>query len=189
MEIRNYEHIDGVVVNEDIVEGRMVLKTTNTPGGYDFGSRTDLPGVKLPDNSTEAAQAKFLVAFAVDNRGLPIYQTTPSFDWALRQGGWDQAENVPFSATVHLTHPGNRVGQTIPSGEPALAFFRGVFTLESGAYVYNAALETPGALMNVANTADDSEADAGKLQYNASGTIAMVEQYNSSTGALTVRLL
>lgn len=189
MEVRNYEHIDGVVVNEDIVEGRMAFKTTNQPGTYDFGSRGDLPGVTLPNDSTEAAQAKFLIGFAVDNRGLPIYQPTPAFDYALRTGGWDQAENVPFSATVHLTHPGNKIGQTIPSGELALAYFRGVFTVESGAYVYNAALQTPGALMDVANAADDGASEAGKLKYSASGVIAMVEQYNSDTGALTVRLL
>lgn len=189
MEIRNYEHIDGVVTNEAIPEGRMVLKTTNLPGTYDFGSRGDLPGVKRPDTAAEAAQAKFLVAFSVDNRPTPIYETIPSFDWALRQGGWDQAENVPFSATVHLTHPGNKVGQTIPSGALALAFFRGVFTLESGAYVYSASLETPGATLSVADTSSDSEAEAGMLKYDASGTIAMVEQYDSSTGALTVRLL
>ncbi len=189
MEIGKYEQIDGVIANEAMTEGRMVLKTTNGPGTYDFGSRGDLPGVKLPDTTAESAQAKFLVAFAVDNRQLPIFQPTPAFEWALRQGGWDQAENVPFSAEVHLTHPGNKVGQVIPSGALALAYFRGVFTLESGAYIYNSALEVPGALMSVANTADDSAADAGKLKYDDSGTAAMVERYNDTTGALTVRLL
>lgn len=188
MEIGKYEQVDGVVVNEDITEGRMVLKTTNVPGEYGFGSRTDLPGVKLPDTAAEAAQARFLVAFAVDNRSLPIYQPTPAMDFALR-GGFDQAENVPFEATVHLTHPANRVGMVIPSGELALAYFRGVFTLESGAFVYNSALQTPGALMSVANTADDGAGSAGKLKYDASGVIAMVERYYSDTGALTVRLL
>jgi hypothetical protein len=78
---------------------------------------------------------------------------------------------------------------TIPSGELALAYFRGVFTLESGAYLYDASLETPGALMSVANTSDDTESDAGKLKYDSAGVAAMVERYNSDTGALTVRLL
>lgn len=188
MEINKMSDVLGVVATEDIPEGRMVLLTTNTPGSHNFGSRTDLPGVKLPDTSTEAAQAKFVAVFAQDNRSLPIYQTVPSFSFALRQG-FDQASNVPFSATVHLTHPGNKVGMTIPSGELMLAFDRGVFTLPSGAYVYSANLEVPGAPLTVANTADDTAANAGKLKYAANGTIAMVERYDSSTGNLQVRTL
>lgn len=188
MEILKIRDIQGVVVNDAIVEGRMVLLKANLPGTYDFGSRGDLPGVNVPADSTEAAEAKYIVAFSVDNRSLPIYQPTPSFDWALR-GGWDQAENVPFSATVHLTHPGNKKSQTIPSGSLALAFHGGVFKVFSGQYVYNAALETPGAKMTTANVTDDTATEAGKLKYDANGTIAQVERFHSDTRDIEVRLL
>jgi hypothetical protein len=185
MEINKFSDIRGVVTNESIVEGRMVLVVPSINDTYDFGSRADLPGVKLPDNSTEAALAKFPIAFAVDNRETPIYQPTPSVTFALRRG-FDQSANVPFSATVYLTSPGNLVGQTIPSGEPALAFAGGVFTVPSGAFVYNAGL-VPGAHLVVANAADDSEADAGKLKYSGTAGVATVERFDSTNFRLTFR--
>jgi hypothetical protein len=118
-----------------------------------------------------------------------MFIPTPSFDWAMRRGGWDQAQNVPFDAEVHLTYPGNREGVTIPSGWQALAFDRGVFTVPSGSFVYSADLESPGAPLEVLNAGDDGATEAGKLAYNASGTIAVVERYNSDTGSLTFRTL
>lgn len=182
----------GVVVVMDIAEGRMVLLTENTPGGYDFGSRTDLPGVKLPKNTTEAALAKFCVTWPVNNANaegpIKMFIPTPSFAWALRRGGWDQAANVPFAADVHLTYPGHREGVTIPSGFQALAFDRGVFTVPSGHFVYAAGLEVPGAPLEVLNI-DDDGASAGMLAYNASGTIAVVERFNLTEFSLTFRTL
>jgi hypothetical protein len=195
MEIRKYTDIVGVVVTEDIVEGRMVLLTTNTPGGYDFGSRTDLPGVKLPDTEAEANDAKFCVTWTVNNATstgpVKLFVPQPSFDYALRRGGWDQSANVPFSATVHLTWPGNRDSVAIPSGFQALAFDRGVFRVPSGQFIYSAALQTPGAKLSVANAGDDTAAEAGKLQEQSGveTVIAVVEQYNSTDGSLTFRTL
>lgn len=188
VEINKFSDIIGVLATEDIVEGRMVLLTSHT-WSHDFGSRTDLPGIKLPDDSTEAARAKYVVLFAQDNRGLPIYQPMPSYPFNLRKGWGVGTDNVPFSTTVFLTHPGNMIGQTIPSGELAVAHGGGVYTVPSGAYLYNASLETPGAQLTVANTADDSAADAGKLKYSASAGVAIVERYNSTTKELTFRTL
>jgi len=186
MEIRKYQDIMGVVAAEDIVEGRMVLLTPSSDT-YDFGSRTDLPGVKLPDNSTEAGEAKYVSGFAVDNRSLPIYQPVPAFTYALRQG-FDQAANVPFSATVYLTHPGNMSSpQTIPSGEPALAFAGGVFTVPSGSFIYSASLAA-GAYLVAANTSDDGADSSGKLKYSATAGIGKVIQYNSTANELTFRI-
>ena len=193
MEINKYTDIMGVIVVMAIPEGRMVLLTENTPGGYDFGSRLDLPGVKLPKNTTEAALAKFCVTWPVNNANaegaIRMFIPTPSFDWALRRGGWDQAANVPFSATVHLTYPGHKEGVTIPSGFQALAFDRGVFTVPSGHFAYNTALEIPGAPLEVLNIDDDTLAEAGKLAYNASGSIAVVERFNLDEFSLTFRTL
>lgn len=182
----------GVVVTEDIPEGRMVLLTSHN-ATIDFGSRNDLPGVKLPADSTEAGLAKYVVTWPVTNAQahgpINMFIPMPSFDWSLRQGGWDQAANVPFSAVVHLTYPGHKDGVTIPSGYLALAFDRGVFTVPSGQYVYSAELATPGAPLEVLNIADDTLAEAGKLAYNAAGTIAVVERYNSDLNELTFRTL
>lgn len=184
MEINKYVDIEGVVTTEAIVEGRMVLFTSHSQS-HDFGSRTDLKGVKLPDTSAEAARAKYVVAFAVDNSQLPLYQPTPSYSYALRYG-FDKVANVPFTAKVYLTHPGNMVGQEIPSGSLALAFAGGVYTVPSGSFIYNANL-TPGAYLVVANTADDGADSAGKLKYSASAGVAIVEKYNSDDASLTFR--
>jgi len=186
MEINKYRDITGVVTTEAIPEGRMVL-VSDSGESHNFGSRTDLRAVKLPDDSTEAAKARFCITWAVDNSQTPIYEPYPAFDFALR-GGWDQAENVPFNAKVYLTHPGNKVGLTIPSGALALAFGPGEFTVESGAYVASADIQTPGNYLVVANTADDGAADAGKLKYSASATFAEVVRYDSSDGSLTFRI-
>jgi hypothetical protein len=185
MEIRKYQDIMGVVTIEEITEGRMVLLTASSET-HDFGSREDLPGVKTPDDSTEAAEAKYILTFAVDNRSLPIYQPTPSFGFALR-GGFDQSANVPFAATVYLTHPGNMLSQAVPSGEPALAFAGGVFTVPSGDFIYHASL-APGAFLIAANTADDGADLAGKLKYSGTAGIGKVIQYNSSENKLTFRI-
>jgi hypothetical protein len=192
MEINKYTDIMGVVTTEAIPEGRMVLLTGHSVD-HDFGSYVDLPGVKLPDDSTEAGVAKYCITWPVSNANahgpIKMFIPTPSFDWAMRRGGWDQAQNVPFDAEVHLTYPGNREGVTIPSGWQALAFDRGVFTVPSGSFVYSADLESPGAPLEVLNAGDDGATEAGKLAYNASGTIAVVERYNSDTGSLTFRTL
>lgn len=189
MEINKYSDIRGVVAQEDIVEGRMVLITENNAGTYDFGSRADLPGIKLPDDSTEAGIAKFVSGFALDNRETPIYQPTPSSTYQLRGGYGVGSDNVPITgSTIYLSHPGNMIGQTIPSGELALAFGGGVFTVTSGHYIDNANLK-PGAHLVVANTADDGADSAGKLKYSATAGVATVEKYDSTNHTLTFRTL
>lgn len=144
-------------------------------------------GIKLPANSTEAAKAKYVAAFALDNRPTPIMETIPSWTFAQRHG-FDQAVNVPFTTKVYLDHPGNmETPQTIASGSLALAFDRGVFTVPSGHFVYSASL-VPGAPLEVLNTTDDTT-DTGKLAYNASGTIGVVERFDSTNFTLTFRTL
>lgn len=186
MEINKYRDITGVVTTEPIVEGRMVL-VSDSGEDHNFGSRTDLRAVKLPDTTAEAARARFCITWAVDNTAPPIYKPMPAYDFALR-GGWDQAENVPFDAKVHMTYPGNKVGATIPSGALALAFGPGEFTVESGAYVSSADIQVPGNYVAVADTASDGAASAGKLKYSASATFAEVVRYDSSDGSLTFRI-
>lgn len=185
MEVRKYDDIMGVVVINAITEGRMVFLADQSTS-HNFGSRTDLPGVDVPATSAEAARASYIVAFASDNRSLPIYQPTPSYEFALREG-FDLTANVPFATTVYLTHPGNMVGQTIPSGDPALAYAGGVFTVASGAFIYNANL-VPGAFLVAADTSTDGAGEAGKLKYSASSGIGKVVQYDSTSNELTFRI-
>lgn len=191
MEINKYTDIVGVVVTEDIPEGRMVLVTAHSES-HDFGSREDLMGVKLPSTAAEALLAKYIVTWTVDNSNFegPIRMIIPqpSYDWSLRRGAFEQAGNLPASTTMYFTYPGHQHGVTIPSGFMALAFDRGVFTVPSGAFVYSASL-VPGAKLEVLNTNDDGAGSAGKLAYNASGTIGIVERYDATTGDLTFRTL
>jgi len=191
VEINKHSDIIGVVTKQSIPEGRMVILTT--PGDtYGFGSRGDLPGIRLPATSAEAAKAKYVAIFAQDNRSLPIYQPMPTYDYNLRDGWGVDSDNVPIAgATIYLTHPGNMIGQTIPSGELAVAHGGGVYTVPSGYYNYSADLETPGEYLEALNIADDTLAEAGKLSYIATlaGSVAIVERYNSTTGALQFRTL
>ena len=185
MEINRFEDVAGAVAQADIVEGRFVILTANTVS-ENFGSKEDLPGVKIPSTAEEATRAKYVATFAVDNRPTPIYQPAPSMDFALR-GGFDQAANLPFATTVYLTHPGNQEGMTIPSGASCLGFTNGTFTLPSGAYIYSADVIVPGAALVV----EYSGADAGKPKQtttNAVGVIGETDRYDTTTGKLTVRV-
>jgi hypothetical protein len=191
MEIRHYgDTILGVVAMDAIPEGRMVVLAAHGTS-YGFGSREDTPGARVPATATEARRARYCIAFAVDNRSLPIYEPTPFFTFALRQG-WDQDSNVPFDAEVQLTHPSNKLAQTIPSGSLALAYGEGLYTVPSGSYVYSADIEVPGTQLAVANTADDGD-NAGMLFVSTDiygdDVVAEVHQYYDDTAALTFKVL
>jgi hypothetical protein len=188
MEINEFEDVLGVMPVQDIVEGRFVTLCAHT-FSKDFGSETDLPGVKLPANAAEAARAKFCLTWKVDNSSTPIY-AVPSYPFAQR-GGWDQPANAPFSTTMYLTHPGNQEGLTIASGVSALAYTEGTFTLPSGAYIYSANIIVPGATIRIHQADEGTASDAGKPMYDADMDIQIVaetREYNSTTGALTIRV-
>lgn len=184
MEINDFEKVKGVVTTEDIVEGRFVVLGEHTET-YDFGSRTDLLGAKVPTTAEEASRAKYIITWPVSNSQTPMYQPTPSYPFSLRQG-FGGAANVPFTSKVYLTYPGYMDGETIPSGNLALAFTEGVFTLPSGAYVYGADIIKKGAALVV-----DYGSDKGKVKYTATlavGVVGFTESYDSATGKLTVRV-
>jgi hypothetical protein len=188
-EINHYgDVIIGAIAVGDIVEGRMVHMTSQSVDN-DFGSNSDLPGAKLPATSAIAARARYMVIFAQDNRSLPIYQSQPSFSWALRQG-WDQATNAPFNPTlVYITHPGNQEGLTIYSGSACLLFGEGEYTVPSGAYIYSATIEIPGTPLAPQDIAT-SAANAGKLKVtDTTSVVAEVVHYDSTTGKLTFKIL
>ena len=188
MEINHYgDTILGVVPIADTVEGRMVLLTSHA-WDYDYGSRTDLPGAKVPATAAESARARYCITFAVDNRSTPIFQPVPTLSYALR-GGFDQAANVPFSATVYLTHPGLQEELTIPSGAPSLAFGEGIYTVPSGGYVYSVEVETPGQPLAVCNTAEDVAGTEGMLKYSTTNPVAEVVRFNSANSDLTFKIL
>lgn len=188
MEINRFEDVVGVRVIEDIVEGRFVVLTSHNLGGAIMNVDADVPGAKLPTTAEEAKRARFCVTFAVDNRPAPIVdwpQTT--FDF---RGGFVNAQAGPLTGVkMWLTHPGNQESQTIPSGYKALAFTEGEFTLPSGQYVYNVALETPGAAVEVEYSAG---ADRGKPKYlatyDADKVVGLVQDFDTATAALTLRI-
>lgn len=190
MEINRFEEVLGCLVLADVVEGRFGLLAANSVDSIDFGSRTDLPGFRVPATAEEAKRARFVITWQVDNREPPYYNPAPQMDWSMRKGGWDQEGNVPFTSEVWLTYPGYQNSKTIPSGTPSLAFGTGSYTIPSGQYIYNAALKNPGAPVVVANTAEDTT-DAGKPKYQATmdeRVIGIVEHYDTSTGELTIRV-
>jgi len=186
MEIKKYTDIRPVLATEDIPEGRMVLITTHSETDG-FGGWTDLPGIKLPANSTEALRARYVASYALTNSSTPFYVPTPSMDFALR-GGFDQPANVPFSAAVHLTPPENKKTGVIPADGPARAFGQGEFVVYSGEFVADAGL-VPGAYLEALNTADDTEAQAGKLSLTSdvSLKVAEVVEYDAAKFELWFR--
>lgn len=191
MEINKYDsEIVGVVPVADVVESRLGIFVAHT-FSYDWGSQTDLPGFRIPATAEEAKNAKQIITWAVDNRPTPLIQNIPSFTWAMRQGGWDQAANAPFNADIYLTYPGNQNCRTIPSGVPSLAFGKGTYTVTSGCgYIYAAGITVPGSLLQVANTAEDG-GDAGKLKTLASMSdrkVGQVIEFHTSDGSLTFEL-
>jgi hypothetical protein len=190
MEINRFEEVMGVVPQADIVEGRFVIIKANVHS-YDFGSKEDLPGCGVPATAEEAKRARFCLTWQVSNGKPPFYQPNPAYNWSLRAGGWDQATNLPMtSTTVYTTYPGYQNGVTIPSGMPSLAFGEGTYTIPSGGYINNASLATPGSMVVVANTAEDTS-DAGKLKYQSTmddRVVGFVEHRDSTSGALTVRI-
>jgi hypothetical protein len=188
MEINKFTDIIGVLATSAIKEGRMVCLTPASvlDTNYNYGSRSDLMGIKLPSTAAEAAKSKYVSAFALDNRPTPIIEGLPQYAWSMRSGGWDQVGNLPASGlTLFMDHPGNMtVVQTIPSGSLALAFDKGVFTVTSGNFIYNAGLVS-GAPLSV-SYAGGTE---GELQYDANGTIGVVEHFDSANFTLTFRTL
>lgn len=186
MQINKYSDIIGVLTIEDMAEGRFVT-ITETPSSDELtGPLTDLPGVKLPATAEEAARAVYIITWPVDRREPPIINW-PHDAYALRQG-FDQAASTPITGkTIYITYPGYQDGVTIPSGNQALAFGGGVYTLPSGAYVDSSNIRVRGAAVTAANTADDGAGEAGKPKYSASNVIGYVERYNTTTKELTVR--
>lgn len=189
MEINKNTDIIGVITYEAITEGRMVLLTSHPGYSTDVTGRlTDLPGVKLPDTTAEASRARYVITWPVDNRQPPLVDW-PAYAWALRQG-FDQATNAPITGkTIYLTYPGYQESVVIPSGNLALAFGQGVFTIPSGQFVYNAAMLVPGTALYSCDTNTDSAAEAGQLTVTAGGRTAVgaVERFNSTAHKLTVR--
>jgi hypothetical protein len=185
MEIRHYEQILGVMVVDDIVEGRFGLLTSHSFDN-DFGSDTDLPGFKVPSTAAEAKKARFIVTWPVDNRKYPQYIGYPQYSFSLRAGAWDQTTNLPTTLTLRGTNPAAQESLTIPSGYKALAFKGGIFTVPSGCYIYSASLLTPGANVSV-SYAGGTE---GKLQYESTFdsdlVIGQVQRFDTSTNRLTV---
>jgi len=156
--------------------------------GHNFGSRLDLPGVSLPSTAAEGALAKFVITWRVPDQSLPMYIPEPSVPWSLRRG-FDRTANLPLtSTTIHLTWPGQKHGQTIPSGSLCLAFAGGVFTFPSGHYVGSSSIQTPGAPVSVVSSAG-SATNAGKPYYSTSGVVGYVERFDSSNADLEIRTL
>lgn len=193
MEIRKFTDIIGVLVTQDIVEGRCVLLTNAGATDANFVLGDDLPGVKLPADSTEAGVAKYVLGWAMDNREMPIYHPYPAYNFIVRNMGFEagqrspDADNLPMtSTTVYLTNRSVTQGLTIPSGEKGLAYAGGVFTFPSGHFVHSAGLENVGARVTVTYTAG---ANRGKPAYDASGNFGVVEQWDATNYAVTIRTL
>ena len=188
MEINRFEQVIGVRLTADVVEGRFVCLTSHNLGGDFINVDADVPGAKVPATAEEAKRAKFCVTFAVDNRPSPIVDwPSAAFDF---RGGFVNSQQGPLTGLkMWLTHPGNQESMTIPSGYKALAFGQGTYTIPSGQYVYNANLETPGALVAVADATTDGADSAGMPKYAAAaavGIIGRVQIFDAATGDLTI---
>lgn len=168
----------GAINDEEMYEGRFC----KLAGSASY----DIPAALYPTSAAEAALAHYCVAFPEDQRSLPIYQPQPAFSYALR-GGWDQASNVPFTAAVYTTHPGNMETQVaIPSGFGVKLYGQGcIVTVPSGAYIYSSSIQA-GAPLSVNYTAG---ATRGKLFYSTTVVVAEVVKHNLDDESITVRIV
>lgn len=196
-EIRKFTDIIGVVLTRDIVDGRIGLLvnagTTGTAPYSVYGSRGDLPGVKLPVTSAEADLAKYVVKWAKDNRPTPLYYPMPYYSWIVRNQGFETGQSSPdgrnlpmTSTTVYLVHPQVQEGITIPSGELGLAYGGGVYTFYSGEFVQDDTNLMPGARVDIGYTAGT---DQGMPKYASDGLFGTVEQYDATGPTVTIRTL
>jgi len=158
MEIHKFTDILGKVAESDIYEGRMVMLTRGTDR------------VRLPHSTADAALARYVIAWPVENRLLPIYDPYPTFSRALRMG-FDQTANTPFSATAYTFYPNlSDSPLEIPSGTGCLLYDEGEFTVTSGNWVYDVGV-VEGAELEVVPTAG---ATRGQLQLLANGTAVAI---------------
>jgi hypothetical protein len=192
MEINRFEDVIGGVTQADTVEGRLVVMAANAFDGDFINLNEDLPGFKVPATAEEAKRAKFVLAWAVDNREAPVVNydsLRTAFDF---RGGFVNSQSGPLTGlTMWLTHPGNQEGTTIPSGYKALGYTEGTFTFPSGAFVDSTEIKVPGAAIIAADTASDGAGEAGKPKYTASmaaGVLGFTEAYDAATGRLTIRI-
>jgi hypothetical protein len=193
MEINRFEEVLGGITQADTVEGRFVILVANVHLGTYINLNDDLPGLRVPATAEEAKRAKYVLAWAVDNRQPPIVNYEREFAASLfdERGGWVNAAQGPHDVRMWLTQPGHQEGTTIPSGYKALGYTDGTFTFPSGAYVESDEIKVPGAAIIIADTASDSADDAGKPKYTATaaeGKVGVTETYDSVTGRLTIRV-
>ena len=197
VEIRKFTDIIGVILAEDVVDGRICLLTAPPAsiGPYNvYGLREDTPGVRLPTSAAESYRARYVVKWAKDNRPTPLIYPMPYYSWIVRNQGFEanqaypSGRNLPMTdKTVYLMHPQVQEGLTIPSGELGLAYAAGVFTFYSGEFVDSDEIHVIDALVGVEYTA--AGADQGKPQYDANGEFGKVEFYDADNFTVTVRTL
>lgn len=179
MRINRYLEIFGGVTRQAMGEGRFCIKVDS--------DEDDVYGVRLPVSSAEAALANVCVTWPPTNIDPPYYTPMPALSptWALRQG-FNQVANDPSDVELSFVYPGFRDSSTIPSGTYVRLFpYHSVVTLTSGNFVDSASYER-GARVSIEYAAGD---DRGKPKYDASGAIAVVEDYDSSALTLTLRIL
>ncbi len=177
----------GVMAANTIYPGRMVVLLAHSFSN-DFGSQTDLPGVRHPQTAEEGKRARHMAGWMVDNRQPPYYVSMPSYSFSMRTGGFGGAANVPFTSVVWLTWPGMQKDVAIPSGLAMLAYGAGTYTVWSGSYIGSAAIKVPGCLLSVSYAG----ATAGQLQaqatFDADVVVGKVVGFDTSNDALTVTL-
>ncbi len=164
MEVHKYTDILGMEVGQAVYEGRMVLIQ---PAG---GTSPGTPIAVMPSDAAQAALARYVVAWPVDDRKAPIFQTYPQYSQALRYG-FEQATNLPHTTTLWYTWPGlqSHLPQQIPSGTGALLYDKGEYTVTSGHWVYGTDV-LPGTELEV----EYSGANQGQLKKLASGKAVAV---------------
>jgi len=158
MEIHKFTDILGKFAESDIFEGRMVLLTR----GVDRA--------RLPHTAADAALARYVIAWPVENRVLPIYDPYPTYSRALRLG-FEQTANTPFANTAYTFYPNlSDTAFEIPSGTGCLLYDEGEFTVNSGCWVYSTAIYE-GVELEVVSTAG---ANRGKLTLIEDGTAVAI---------------
>jgi len=178
MRINRFLDVFGGIATADIAEGRFAYL-----GDSD---EDDVYGVAVPASEANALLSNVCVSWPPTNLKSPFYTPMPALSptWALRQG-FNQDANDPSDVELSYVYAGSRDSSTIPSGTYVRLFSsHSVVTLTSGNFIDSASFAR-GVRVSISY----SGTNAGKPQYDASGTIAIVEDYDSSALTLTLRIL
>lgn len=184
MEIRLMGTAFGCVAQQDIMAGLAVKLvpdvTGNATGAWSntsFNKGNVVIGAVLPVANNDK-DARFVAAWAVNNKQPPLYQTLPTLTtggvpYSLREFVQGSSNLPATNITVRMTDPRLQEEQIIPSGSLMLAYDEGIYTVTSGCFANDYTYATGDKISVMAG---------GRWYKDNGGVVARVFEFEYSAG-------